>query len=229
MVTLERAPKADGSASPVDASSPEAEQPLVESAQLGFMDVHYRREPGLALPRLVLVASKREKISMEGVEGVLGMLRTVFDRREYLTITWDAREFSSLPSRSHVSRGIEWAKDPVVKELLDDHLMGIAVIVRNMFLRGILSLIIRVLSPQQPMKACQDEKEAYEFLREKCQVVKAYVEKKEKKGGKAKGKPGKGAAGGAEGDPARAADASADGAAAAGAANPSQPLDVSDP
>ena len=75
----------------------------------------------------------------------------------------------SLPSRSQMKTVLAWL--PLHRAELDVLVQGIAIILSNPAVRGIVNFLLSVIKPPQPVLLVKDETAAAKFLSENCQVV----------------------------------------------------------
>ena len=76
------------------------------------------------------------------------------ERRVPVTVTYDVRNVPT-PSMKHVREGLKWAGEH--KELLDEYIQGITVILNSWVLTKLANFVLSVLKPPQPTKICRDE------------------------------------------------------------------------
>ena len=164
---------------------------LLGPVDVGFAVLRLEEYEELKCTRLY-VATRKVPIDDEGIAILLAAFDTVLARGAPLTICYDLRT-SSIPSRKHISVGLDWIS--ANSHLLDRDLQGIAIIFSSMFVRGVVNLVLSITQPPQPNICCADELTAFAFARDKCTEIRERVGKsklKRQRSGGAMGSPGGG-------------------------------------
>jgi len=139
-------------------------------ANFGFCYVSLEEREGLNLQR-IRVDGRKVGFSDESLRDALAAMEEIMERRVPVTVTYDVRNVPT-PSMKHVREGLKWAGEH--KELLDEYIQGITVILNSWVLTKLANFVLSVLKPPQPTKICRDEAEAIAFLWAKCQTARSW-------------------------------------------------------
>jgi len=142
----------------------------------GFVQFERLTDDVTALPRLRVVTRWSRGLTDDDLVVALSLFSKVLAQRRHFSVTWDVRgvSFPRISMKQHqVAR--EWIGDHVVA--WDTYVQAHCVIITNPLLRGLLSLIIRVFQPPQPLTTARDNSEALAFARGCCKHPRSFVKK----------------------------------------------------
>lgn len=167
----------------------------IVSEHLSFADVVLEKREGLPLHRLVIRGRKRSATDADVDKG-LATIRSVLDRKQPMTIHYDVRDAGMVLSRQQLWRGITWARDRSNAHLMDTQLQCISMTMRQGIIRATIAMVVRVLSPPQPVHIGTDEESAIAFAAQNCRAPRDWTAAAAARDEKRKGSEREAASGG---------------------------------
>ena len=138
----------------------------------GYLQLERHYERIGPLPRLRIVAPPKHT-DADG-DLALEFFTKVMNTRRPFVVVWDVRRvaFPRITGKQFQAARA-WVGEFVVA--WDTHAQAHVIILNNPLIRGILSLMLRIFRPPQPVHVAKDDQGAREFTRRCCHQIRSYV------------------------------------------------------